>query len=81
MGRKRKQKWGWLNRYDFAYADRDTVNIGLIKLKRIAPGFIQNAKNQVDKVAKKNSIGHKPRKKGSWERSTYDDKKGHQRTG
>ena len=51
--KKAKQKWVWLNRYDFAYAEKDTVSIGLSKLKRIASELIQNARNQVDKVAKK----------------------------
>ena len=27
--RQRKQPRGWLNRYDFAYAGRDTVNNGV----------------------------------------------------
>ena len=32
--RKRKQRGGWLNRYDFAYADRDSVNQAAYHVKK-----------------------------------------------
>ena len=44
---KRTQKGGFLNRYDFAYADRDTVN----QVGKIAPGLIKNASNEIHNVA------------------------------
>ena len=44
---KRTQKDGFLNRYDFAYADRDTVN----QVGKIAPGLIKNASNEINNVA------------------------------
>ena len=44
---KRTQKGGFLNRYDFAYADRDTVN----QVGKIAPGLIKNASNEINNVA------------------------------
>ena len=31
------QKSGFLNRYDFAYADRDTVNTAFTTLEKYAP--------------------------------------------
>lgn len=37
--RKRTQRGGFLNRYDFTYAGRDTVN----QVDKIAPGLIENA--------------------------------------
>ena len=45
--RKITQKGGFLNRYDFAYADRDTVN----QVGKIAPGLIKNASNEINNVA------------------------------
>ena len=39
----------FLNRYDFAYAGRDTVN----QLGKIAPGVIKIASGQIDEIAKK----------------------------
>ena len=44
---KRTQKGGFLNRYGFAYADRDTVN----QVGKIAPGLIKNASNEINNVA------------------------------
>ena len=41
--RKRKQKGGFLNRYDFAYAGRDTVNTAAKELERIGPRLIKTA--------------------------------------
>ena len=49
FGRNRRQPRGFLNRYDFAYAERDTVN----QLGKIAPGIIKNASGQIDEIAKK----------------------------
>ena len=47
-GRKRKrQKGGFLIRYDFAYAGRDTVN----QVGKIAPKIIQQATGEIDKIA------------------------------
>lgn len=42
-----------LNRCDFAYAGRNTINIGLTTLKNIAQGLIQNTANQFDRAAQK----------------------------
>ena len=43
MGKKRKQKGGWLNRYDFAYAGRDSVNQAAYHVDKIAPKLIDKA--------------------------------------
>ena len=45
--RKRRQRGGFLNRYDFAYAGRDTVN----QLGKIAPGVIKDASSQINNLA------------------------------
>ena len=45
--RKRTQRGGLLNRYDFAYAGRDTVN----QVTKIAPGMIKNAGSKINNVA------------------------------
>ena len=45
--RKRTQRGGFLNRYDFAYAGRDTVN----QVGKIAPGLIKNDSNEINNVA------------------------------
>ena len=39
---------GFLNRYDFAYAGRDTVN----QAAKVAPGVIKNACNEINNIAK-----------------------------
>ena len=44
--RRRSQKDGFLNRYDFAYAGRDTVN----QVGKIAPGLIKNARVQISNI-------------------------------
>ena len=44
-----RQTDGFLNRYDFAYTGRDTVN----QLGKITPGIIKNASGQIDEIAKK----------------------------
>ena len=46
--KKRKQTGGFLSRYDFAYAGRDTVN----QVGEIALNIIKNATSQIDKIAK-----------------------------
>ena len=46
--KKRKQTGGFLSRYDFAYAGRDTVN----QVGKIALNIIKNATSQIDKIAK-----------------------------
>ena len=46
---KRKQRGGFLNRFDFTYAVRDTVN----QLGKIAPGLIKNAGSEIDNIAQK----------------------------
>ena len=38
---------GFLNRYDFAYAGRDTVN----QAAKVAPGIIQAAADNINKIA------------------------------
>ena len=45
--RKRKRQCGFLNRYDFAYAGRDTVN----QAAKVAPGVIKAATNDVNNIA------------------------------
>ena len=40
-------KGGALNRYDFAYAGRDTVN----QVGKIAPGLIKNASTEINNIA------------------------------
>ena len=44
---RRRQTGGWLNRYDFAYAGRDTVN----QVGKIAPGIINKATADINKIA------------------------------
>ena len=44
---KRTQKGGFLNRYDFAYADRDTVN----QIGKIALGLVKNANSEINNIA------------------------------
>ena len=50
-GKKRRrsqhQTGGFLNRYDFAYAGRDTVN----QVGKIAPGIINKATSDINKIA------------------------------
>ena len=46
--KRRKQTGGFLSRYDFAYAGRDTVN----QVGKIALNIIKNATSQIDKIAK-----------------------------
>ena len=46
--RRRRQTGGFLSRYDFAYAGRDTVN----QVGKIVPGIINKATTDIDKIAK-----------------------------
>ena len=49
VSRKRKRQIGGiLNRYDFAYAGRDTVNQAV----KVAPGIIKGATNDINNIAK-----------------------------
>ena len=49
LGRKRKRQWGgFLSRYNFAYAGRDSVN----QLAKVAPGVIKQAGNNIDHMVK-----------------------------
>ena len=48
LGKKKRQTGGFLSRYDFAYAGRDTVN----HVSKIAPNIIKNATNNINKIAK-----------------------------
>ena len=50
-GRKR-QRGGFLNRYDFAYADRDTVN----QAAKVAPGIIKAAADDTTQLQSKGSM-------------------------
>ena len=47
--KKSRQTGGFLNRYDFAYAGRDTVN----QLGKIAPKITTKATSDINKIAKK----------------------------
>ena len=42
-----RQTGGFLNRYDFAYAGRDTIN----HVGKIAPGIINKATSDINKIA------------------------------
>ena len=44
--KRRSQTGGFLNRYDFAYAGRDTVN----QVRKIVSGIIKQATDQIDKI-------------------------------
>ena len=46
--KQKRQTGGFLNRYDFAYAGRDTVN----QAGKVAPGVIKNARNEINNIAK-----------------------------
>ena len=48
---KRQHRGGFLNRYDFAYAGRDTVNQALKNLNNTAPKLISQTSKEVDKIA------------------------------
>ena len=44
--KRRSQRGGFLNRYDFAYAGRDTVN----QVGKTVSGIIKQATDQTDKI-------------------------------
>ena len=44
---KKKKRGGFLNRYDFPYAGRDTVH----QLEQIVPGVIKNASSEINYIA------------------------------
>ena len=44
--RKRTQRGGFLNRHDFIYAGKDTVN----QVGKIAPGIIKNTTKEIKDV-------------------------------
>ena len=46
--KRRRQTGGFLNRYDFAYAGRDTVN----QVGKIAPNIIKGAVGNINEIAK-----------------------------
>ena len=43
---RRQQRGGFLNRYDFVYAGRDTVN----QVGEIAPGLIKNTSAEINDI-------------------------------
>ena len=45
--RRKQQRGGFLNRYGFSYAGRDTVN----QVGKIAPGLIKNASSEINNLA------------------------------
>ena len=45
--KKKNTKGYFLNRYDFAYAGRDTVS----QLGKVAPGIIKNASSEINNIA------------------------------
>ena len=47
---RRKQRGGFLGRYDFAYAGRDTVNQAMKVLDTLAPKVIGQASKEIDKI-------------------------------
>ena len=44
--KRRRQRDVFLNRYDFVYAGRDTVN----QVGEIAPGLIKNASSEINNI-------------------------------
>ena len=48
---RRKQRGGFLNRYDFAYAGWDTINQAIKGLDTLAPKLINQASKETDKIA------------------------------
>ena len=46
--KKKRQLGGFLNRYNFVYASRDTVN----QAAKVAPGVMKNASNEINNIAK-----------------------------
>ena len=48
--KKRRQKDGFLNGYDFVYAGRNVVNQAFKNLDKIAPALIQSLKGELNNV-------------------------------
>ena len=48
-----KQMGWWLNRFDFAFAQRNTLNTGHTIYNKTALDLIENASNEMDKVAER----------------------------
>ena len=48
--RRKNQKDGFLNRYDFAYAGRDSINQAFKNLDKSAPPLIQNLAAELNKI-------------------------------
>ena len=50
---KKRQKGRFLNRYDFPYAGRDTVNQTVKGLDALAPKIVKQATDQVDQITQR----------------------------
>ena len=50
---RKRQRGGFLNRYDFAYAGRDTVNQASKQLNTLAPKLLEQLTTGLDKVSEK----------------------------
>ena len=48
--RRKNHKDGFLNRYDFAYAGRDSINQAFKNLDKSAPPLIQNLAAELNKI-------------------------------
>ena len=48
--RRKKQKGGFLSRYYFAYAGRDTINQAFKNLDKSVPPLIKNLSGEVNKI-------------------------------
>ena len=54
-GKRRScQKGGFLNRHDFAYAGRDTVN----QVGKTAPGIIKQANGEINRIAQQDKSNY-----------------------
>ena len=51
--RRKRQRGGFLNRYDFAYAGKDTVNQASKQLNALAPKLLEQLTTGLDKVSQK----------------------------
>ena len=49
--RSRRQRGGWLSRYDFAYAGRDSVNQAAYHVNKVAPKLIDKAFDRARNLA------------------------------
>ena len=48
---RRRQRGGFLNRYDFAYGGSDTINTVMKGLDNLAPKLISQISEEIDKIA------------------------------